>query len=151
MKTITLITLSLLLAVAAAAQTPTPTQTTISTTQIVAPVTSNTSKATITIALPSGVLSQATLGEGITVDLTTVPPTLKVTVPAPTPVITLTQKLLTLNPVDLTITANGIILLMRNGVTLLEGTNADYVRTLTGVKIMKQPTMPGDQWSCLCN
>jgi hypothetical protein len=128
-------------------------QTAVPTNQIVAPV---AAKPTVMVALPNGSISMAVLGAGIVLDTTTSPPTLVVKVDiAPPAQVNLIHRPLTLavdaNTNAKTITVAGLILLMRNGLVLIEGENADFVKTPTGVKIAKQPTLPSDQWSCLCN
>jgi hypothetical protein len=133
-----------LILLAVAATCGAQTTTTVATDQLRAPA---APKPMVTIALPSGVITMATLGAGISIDMNTTPPTLVVTATAPAP--SLAQRQLAV-AADKTIAVTGLILLMRNGVTMHEGANADFIRTATGVTITKQPVVSTDQWSCLC-
>ena len=62
----------------------------------------------------------------------------------------LSDRFLTFDATTKTITVSGLVTLFRNGIKLLEGPQADYIRTPTGVQILCA-TESTDQWSGLCN
>lgn len=100
------------------------------------------------VLTPSGPMS-ADIGPGLVV--TARPGGLTISAQAAAPP-ALVHRILSLDPASTTktITATGCMLYFRNGVAMLEGATANYIRTPTGIQIMTE-VEAGDQWSALCN